>query len=180
MQAVSAANKFGSGEIEGVARNQDRNLEAPDPTAASTSSTKRYWLCQGCGTRNERRKIRCVNPGCNRRRPKRRVPAHARTLRDDPYLAYVAVNAELHGAAFGGDWQPEFCGVCGKPPSTTRHHDRDHDHTTGLPRGLACPGNQGCNALMPHQMTLERARQVVAYLERVEAYRANEGLTDAV
>lgn len=35
-------------------------------------------------------------------------------------------------------------------------------------------------------MTLERARQVVAYLERVEAYRAveanraNERLTDAV
>jgi hypothetical protein len=52
--------------------------------------------------------------------------------------------------------------------------DRDHDHLTGLPRGLACPGNQGCNALMPSQLTLERARLIVGYLERVEAYRARE------
>ena len=148
--------------------------------AASASSTKRYWLCQGCGTRNERRKIKCANPDCNRRRPKRRVPAHARTLRDDPYPTYARINSEIHGAAHDGEWTAECCGVCGKTPSGSRHMDRDHDHGTGLPRGLACPGNQGCNALMPRQMTLERARQVVAYLERVEAYRANEGLTDAV
>ena len=45
--------------------------------------------------------------------------------------------------------------------------DRDHDHVTGLPRGLACPGNQGCNALMPKQLTLERALAIVAYLQRV-------------
>ena len=45
-----------------------------------------------------------------------------------------------------------------------------HDHLTGLPRGLACPGNQGCNALMPSQLTLERARLIVSYLERVENY----------
>ena len=46
--------------------------------------------------------------------------------------------------------------------------DRDHDHVTGKPRGLACPGNQGCNALMPRQLDLARARLIVAYLERVE------------
>jgi hypothetical protein len=99
------------------------------------------------------------------------VPKHARTLRDDPYTVYEQVNAELHGLAFNGEWTPDCCGVCGKPPSTARHMDRDHDHETGLPRGLACPGNQGCNALMPRQLTLERARLIVAYLERVESVR---------
>lgn len=34
-EAGSAANEFGPGEIEGVARSQDRNLEAPGPSAAT-------------------------------------------------------------------------------------------------------------------------------------------------
>ena len=127
----------------------------------------RLWLC-ACGTRNERIKQKCSNPDCDRRRPKRRVPKHARTLRDDPYTVYEQVNAELHGPAFGGECTPDCCGVCGKPPSTTRHMDMDHDHRTGLPRGLACPGNTGCNALMPKQLDLARVRLIVAYLERVE------------
>lgn len=149
--------------------------DAESRSAASVPRSKRkYWLCP-CGTRNPRTKQKCAGEGCNRRRPKRRVPKHARTLRDDPYTVYREVNERLHGSAFGPEWDGDCCGVCGKPPSTSRHMDRDHDHTTGLPRGLACPGNQGCNALMPRQMTLQRARQVVAYLERVEAYRANEG-----
>lgn len=128
----------------------------------------RYWTCP-CGTRNERIKQKCAGEGCGRRRPKRRVPVHARTLRDDSYAVYEQVNGELHGPAFGGEWTPDCCGVCGKQPSTTRHMDRDHDHVTGRPRGLACPGNTGCNALMPKQLTLPRARAIVAYLERVEA-----------
>ena len=139
----------------------------------------RLWLCPKCGARHPRLKQKCGEivrvwgvddvERCDGRRPKRRVPKHARTLRDDPYAVYEAVNLELHGPAFGGEWTPDCCGVCGKPPSTSRHMDRDHDHITGLPRGLACPGNQGCNALMPKQLTLERARAIVAYLERVEA-----------
>lgn len=127
---------------------------------------RKYWLCK-CGQRLPRQRQKC---DCGAFRPKRRVPAHARTLRDDPYPVYERINGEIHEGAHSGDWSADCCGVCGKPPSTTRHMDRDHDHTTGKPRGLACPGNQGCNALMPRQLTLERARLIVAYLERVEAY----------
>jgi len=122
-------------------------------------------------------KQRCVS--CRRARPKKRVPAHARTLRDDSYEHYETVNAELPGPAFNGEWTPDCCGVCGKPPATTRHMDRDHDHVTGLPRGLACPGNTGCNALMPRQMTLERARLIVGYLERVAVSGAYSGPQEA-
>ena len=137
---------------------------------------RRYWTCpKGCGGRWERSLVKCRTEGCTGRRPKRRVPAHARTLRDDAYAVYEAVNAELHGPAFDGEWTPDCCGVCGKPPSSERHMDRDHDHLTGLPRGLACPGNSGCNALMPRQLTLARARLIVAYLERVERARRLEG-----
>ena len=133
----------------------------------------RYWTCP-CGTRNERIKQKCAADGCDRRRPKKRVAAHARTLRDDPYMVYERVNAELHAGAHGGEWDPDDCGVCGKKPSTVRHMDRDHDHVTGKPRGLACPGNTGCNALMPRQLTLDRARAIVAYLERVAARDESE------
>jgi hypothetical protein len=133
------------------------------------TAVRRYWTCTRCHTRWERTLQKCRTQGCTGRRPKPRGPKHAATLRDDSYAVYHQVNLELHGSAHDGEWDPDCCGVCGKPPSTTRHMDRDHDHHTGHPRGLACPGNQGCNALMPRQMTLERARLIVAYLERVEA-----------
>ena len=147
-----------------------------------------YWACP-CGTRNERIKRKCTNPACRRDRPKRRIAAHARTLRGDPYSAYEGVNATVHGPAFGGEWTPDCCGVCGKPPKG-RQNDRDHDHRTGLPRGLACPGNQGCNVLMARWVTAVTARAVAeakaaagepdaprwsliaAYLERHEAAQA--------
>lgn len=139
-----------------------------DSAATGSRSKRRYWLCS-CGTRHPRTRQKCE---CGRRRPKRRVPAHARTLRDDPYPVYEHANAAIHASGFPGEWTPDCCGVCGKAPSRARHMDRDHDHVTGRPRGLACPGNQGCNALMPKQLTLERARLIVAYLERVEAFYA--------
>ena len=132
---------------------------------SAASTTRPYRLCPFCGTRLARNRRRC---DCGRKLPKKRVPTHARTLRDDPYEVYRQVNAELHGKAFGGEWTPDCCGVCGKPPTSSRHMDRDHDHVTGKPRGLACPGNQGCNALMPKQLTLERARMIVRYLEEAQ------------
>ncbi len=138
---------------------------------------KRYVMCPQCSFRNDRTGGRRLCAVCKSALPKRRVPKHARTLRDDSYATYELVNDELHSAAFNGEWTPDCCGVCGKPPSTARHMDRDHDHVTGRPRGLACPGNSGCNALMPRQLTLERARLIVAYLERVEAA---ERVTDHV
>lgn len=138
-------------------------------------ATKRYWSCPGCGTRNERIKQKC--PTCRRSRPKRRVPIHERTLRDDSYAVYREINQAIHGHAFGGEWQPDDCGVCGKPPKVVRL-DREHGHdrsepTYGKPRGLACPGDWGCNALMA-RLTLRKAREIVAYLERCEAFYGAE------
>jgi hypothetical protein len=74
---------------------------------------KRYWTCpKGCGGRWPRELVKCRTEGCTGRRPKPRVPKHARTLRDDGYDVYAAVNAELHAEAFGGEWTPDCCGVC--------------------------------------------------------------------
>lgn len=131
---------------------------------------RKYWLC--CGTRWPRTKRLC--PSCGRSRPKARVPAHAKTLQNDDYNVYRDLNAEIHGLAFGPEWDPEDCGCCGRSPKGTRHMDRDHGHdrtelSYGRPRGLACPGDWGCNKLMS-RLTLERARQIVAYLERVDGF----------
>lgn len=90
------------------------------------------------------------------------MPAHAVTLRDHGYDFYRQVNEEIHGAG-------DNCGVCGAPPKDTRNLQREHDHVTGKPRGLAC---WRCNRLMPKQFDLEHARLIVAYLERVEAHYA--------
>ena len=119
-----------------------------------------YWQCS-CGTRNERIKQRCVNASCRKPRPKRRVPKHARTLRDDSYAVYEQISAAAHGVT------DESCCVCGRPRHESMRHHRDHDHVTGLPRGIVC---FQCNGLMPRLLTLERARLIVAYLERANGY----------
>jgi hypothetical protein len=79
---------------------------------------------------------------CDGKRRKKRRARHAEVLRGDTYPLFVQANEQIHGVT------DESCGVCGKPRSQERRHDRDHDHRTGNPRGLACPGNTGCNVLM--------------------------------
>src|SRR5438067_9383339 len=127
----------------------------------AAASKVRYWSCV-CGERWPRTKQKC---SCGRKRPARRGPKHARVLNGDTYPLFVQAAREIHGVS------DESCCVCGKPRSQERRHDRDHDHLTGLPRGLACPGNRGCNALMPSWLTAERAEAIGRYLRRVEAYR---------
>jgi Recombination endonuclease VII len=116
-----------------------------------------WWNCK-CGFRNERLKRKCLS--CGKARPKKRVPAHAKTLRDDAYEHYVEVAEALHAV------YDERCCVCGKPRGE-RRHDRDHDHLTGHPRGLACVR---CNRSMPHWMTVELATNIARYLYRAQYY----------
>jgi hypothetical protein len=126
---------------------------------------RKTWLCPKCGARNEHRTSSRKCQECEQlTKPKRRVPLHARTLRDDSYETYAVLSNSIHGG------ENEACGVCGKPKGETRRHDRDHDHRTGRPRGLAC---WFCNRELLRNATLEQARAVVAYLERVEAHYAD-------
>jgi hypothetical protein len=127
--------------------------------------------------RNERIKQKCANVNCRRARPKPRTAPHARTLRDDSYQTYEALNGLVHGPAMPPEWQPSDCGCCGAAPKGVRHMDRDHGHdrsetSYGRPRGLACPGDWGCNKLMS-RLTLAKAQEIVAYLQRVEDHYAH-------
>lgn len=105
-------------------------------------------------------------------------------LQGDTYPLFVQAARDIHGVT------DESCCVCGKPRSQQRLHDRDHDHRTGLPRGLACPGNTGCNVLMVPWVTAataqgiadakraarepdaERWYMIARYLERVDTFYA--------
>ena len=138
----------------------------------TTLSAPRYWVCVKCGFRNERRgnSRKCQNPEClsPTGRRKKRVPPHARTLRDDDYAAYEAFSVEVHGG------EPGACALCGKPQPETYNHERDHGHkrdelSYGKPRGLLCTY---CNKERVGHLSLMEARQVVAYLERVEGHYA--------
>jgi hypothetical protein len=102
-------------------------------------------------------------------KPKKRVPKHAETLRDQSYADYAALNFDIHANAPFFVFDAESCGVCGKAKGENRRHDRDHDHRTGLARGLACVR---CNRELLRNTTLAEARLVVAYLERVDAFYA--------
>lgn len=133
---------------------------------------KRYWLCR-CGTRNERTRQKCSGDGCRRSRPSTRRPQHEKAL-ENSYEVFRDFNERVHGPAFGPEWEPDDCGVCGKKPVdlAVRKHDRDHghrkaEHSYGKMRGLACPGDSGCNSLMKG-LTAVRARQIADYMERAE------------
>lgn len=121
---------------------------------------RRYWSCRKCGTRNERTASRrCA--GCGEdTKPKTRVPKHAEVLRDLSDSDWDRLSVKIHGGELAA------CAVCGKPRGE-RQHDRDHDHRTGWARGRAC---WYCNRELLRNGTLEQARAVVAYLERVEAW----------
>lgn len=124
----------------------------------------RFWTCRKCSFRNERTASRKCQ-GCGEQtKPKARVPKHAETLRDHSYDHYARLSRIIHGG------EPEACAVCGKPKGDNRKHDRDHDHKTGNPRGLACVY---CNRELLRHADLEQARAVVRYLERVELFYAS-------
>ena len=125
-----------------------------------------YWSCRKCGYRNLREHRKCR--GCDKAKPKRKVPVHAVALRDVSYEDWAAISVEIHGGEL------HTCGVCGRLPSKVRHNDRDHDHDNGRIRGLACPGRYGCNMFMPKGLTAARAQQIADYLKRVERYYQTE------
>ena len=120
----------------------------------------KYRLCPKCKYRYEKVKKKC--PSCGKARPKKRVPKHAITLRDHNYDYYREVSEKLHGVT------DESCNVCRKPKPETRRHDRDHDHRSGNPRGLAC---SKCNMLMKFtELDAHRAQLIADYLKRAEQY----------
>lgn len=117
--------------------------------------TARSWTCRKrfggtpCLHVNKPRKRVCGL--CGTPRPARRKPQHLAAL-EMPYEAYETLN--------GG----EHCGICGaaRKVDGKRLH-RDHDHRTGVPRGLLC---FRCNGALRTYMTVEWLRAATAYLER--------------
>ena len=149
------------------------------------TKARKRWSCPRCGHFNEPAHVNCRGEGCDGKRRKKRRARHAEVLRGDTYHLFVQAAREIHGVT------DESCCVCGKPRSQERRHDRDHDHRTGQARGLACPGNTGCNVLMLPWITAatahgiakakraagepdaERWELIEAYLFRVERWYTN-------
>lgn len=147
---------------------------------ALATKKRRTWICPTCKRKNEARtSSRTCAYGCGATKPPPRV---TKAKPRENFTVFDRLNAEIHGVTDGS------CGVCGKPPSERRKNDRDHCHVTGRPRGLACPGDSGCNVLMAKWVTAATARGIAeakraacekdaerwdliaAYLERVDAH----------
>lgn len=119
-----------------------------------------YWTCQRkrggvkCGHVNPNRKQKCEK--CEGKKRPKSTPKHKAVLKTMTHEDF----AEIQGT--------EVCGICAAPPKARRLH-RDHDHLTGLPRGLLC---FPCNAVLRERVTLEWAYRLVKYLERAEEFNA--------
>jgi hypothetical protein len=113
----------------------------------------RGWKCRRqtagavCGTFNRPGTRKCSS--CGKPRPPKRRARHLQAL-ELSYEHFKALN--------GG----ERCAICERGPGS-RRLDRDHDHTTGRPRGLLCAR---CNRALPNWMTSAWLRAAAAYLER--------------
>ena len=88
------------------------------------------WKCQRvkagvkCGHVNPNRLRKCER--CLKLRRPRKQPAHRAVLATLSYEDFAEINGGYH------------CGICGRSAAAARRLDRDHDHRTGLPRGLLC------------------------------------------
>lgn len=118
------------------------------PEAVSTWTCRRQTEGVICGQVNQGKFRKCIT--CQKPRPARKRPAHMAAL-DLPYEHFVQIN--------GG----EFCGICGAERKPEKRLDRDHDHRTGLPRGLLC---WSCNRQLRTWSTVEWLLAAAAYLQR--------------
>ena len=125
----------------------------------------RGWTCRraACGHLNHPEHVKCRGEGCEARRPRKPVRKHARALREVPYRVWAELSVEIHGGEL------DACGVCTRMPDSGRHCDRDHDHDTGLPRGLACGGDFGCNRMMPRGLTGTKALIIANMIQDEDA-----------
>lgn len=110
----------------------------------------RTWTCRKCRIKWPRVKQKCS--ACGQARPKRQT-ASQKALKD---------SYELWEETFGGT-----CNICGREPSERRRLDRDHDHRTGLPRGLLCAR---CNRALPSWVTVEWLVSAAEYLRRAASF----------
>jgi hypothetical protein len=127
----------------------------------------RRW-CSGCQTFVL---LRDVNSGASKCKTCAGVVSHAsmveRTYRirdtqtglERPFTAadYEALLALQRGV----------CASCGQP-SRSKRLAIDHDHKTGLVRGLLCPGEYGCNLTVMGK--IDKDSDPLAMIERIRGY----------
>jgi hypothetical protein len=119
------------------------------------------WLCR-CGHRNAPTHRKCRGESCGRSKPKRRVPAHAKVLRDMSTEDFGKLNEAIHGCG------PDRCACCGRSLEDAGSN-RDHDHRTGWARGLTC---YRCNHQLLRNHDRASAQMILRYYLRVERYYA--------
>jgi hypothetical protein len=96
--------------------------------------------------------------------------AHKEVSRDNRYQKLYNITIEDYDRILA--YQGGVCAICKKPPKTRRHHV-DHDHKTGLVRGLVCGY---CNMwVLRENMTPEKLRVAADYLEQPPASAALGG-----
>lgn len=84
------------------------------------------------------------------------MPRRRRT-RDEALLRKARLHYDKFVELQGG----EFCGICGNPPKN-RRLNIDHDHDTGLIRGLLCIP---CNRRLRRYHRIAYVRKMLRYLE---------------
>lgn len=87
---------------------------------------------------------------------------HKRERRDCDYKRKYGISLEIFEAKLLE--QNNCCAICKKSnPSTKRNMALDHDHKTGIARGILC---YGCNRALHALESEELLKSAIAYLEK--------------
>lgn len=94
------------------------------------------------------------------------------------HASHVAATYDLTEVEYAQllEWQDGRCYVCGNTPRV-RRLAVDHDHRTGLVRGLLCANDDwGCNKSLARVLNdADAARRLLAYVEKAPLERMRDG-----
>lgn len=156
-------------EEEEFSRDRRRPSGRRDRCKTCASITRRAWYAEHPELQKKNREAakawREANPEARKEESKRRREAHRDKIDSQARFRKYGVTQDQYDAMLAS--QSGACALCRKPPKANKRLGVDHDHATGVVRGLLCdPCNQGIGMLGDNAVGVAAALLYLLLAER--------------